>query len=426
MVYSFLDTNMLLHYPLPDQVDWPDVMETKEVTIVIAQVVFRELNRHKDKPESRRLRDRAATVLKWFDAFLDNPTRPLREHVGLLLLPQDPSLDFGKYSLSRDLNDDWLLASILQFQIDNPAEKCVLVTEDRGLRVKAMGQGLEVVRLPDTVRLPDEPDEIEKKLRETQDKLRRLENAVPDLELVFEDGKGHTRVAVRLPVKVSTQQIAAVMAEVMERYPKKREPYGHVSSSLNKLAATLANTPVRNYNHQIEGFYGDYERYLNELNEFGDKKARTFVLKIRLSNIGSCPATNVHVFLHFPEGIAVYDKDSFEDVLVEPVEPRAPDEGFGAGVAALDQPWSLVRPRMPAIDSPFANVSGWSVKRSNGYDVSAHVKESIHGLAVDLDSLYVMFESRQAVKSFPIDYELLASNIPEKLTGELHVIVDQA
>lgn len=424
MVYSFLDTNMLLHYPVPDQVDWPDIMETKEVTIVIAPVVFRELNRHKDKPESRRLRDRAATVLKWFDTFVENPTRPLREHVGLLLLPTDPTLNFGKYSLSRDLNDDWLLASILQFQISKPAEKTVLVTEDRGLRVKAMGQTLKVARLPDTLRFPDEPDEIEKKLRQTEDELRRLRNAVPDLKLVFEDGEDHTRVAVRLPVKTTAEQIAEVMAEVMKKYPQKREPVGYFGSSVNKFAATLANSTVRSYNHQIETFYADYERYLNELNELGDKKARTVVLKVRLSNNGSCPATNVHVFLHFPDGIAVYDEDSFEDVLVEPVEPRAPGEGLRGGIAALAEPWSLVPPRMPVIDSPFANVSGWSVKRSNSYDVSAHVKESIHGLPVDLDSLYAMFESRQAVKSFPIEYELLASNIPEKLTGKLHVIVE--
>jgi hypothetical protein len=333
-------------------------------------------------------------------------------------------LDFGKYSLSRDLNDDWLLASILQFQISRPAEKTVLVTEDRGLRVKAMGQGLEVTRVPDTIRLPDEPDETEKKLRETEDELRRLRNAVPDLKLVFEDGKGHTCVAVRLPVKITAEEIAGLMAEVMKKYPQEREPVGYVGSSLNRLAATLANSTVRDYNHRIETFYADYERYLNELNEFRDREARTVVLKIRLANNGSCPATNVHVFLHFPDGIAVYDKDSFEDVLVEPVEPRAPSEGLRAGIAALAEPWSLVPPPMPAIGSPFANVSGWSVKRSNSYDVSAHVKESIHRLPVDLDSLYVMFELRQAVKSFSIDYELLASNIPEKLTGKLHVIVE--
>lgn len=424
MVYSFLDTNMLLHYPLPDQVDWPDIIATSEVTIVIAPVVFRELNRHKDKPESRRLRDRAAKALKWFDPFVDNPTRPLRANVGLLLLPGDPTLDFGKYRLSRDLNDDWLLASILEFQISKPASKTVLVTEDRGLKVKAVGQGLEVVRLHETLRLPDEPDETEKKLRETEDELRRLRNAIPDLKLAFEDGSDHIRVAVPLPVKNTAEQISARMAEVRKEYPKKQEPVRFGSSSLTQLSAALGNVTLGNYNQRMETFYTDYEQYLKELNQLEDKKAKTFILKLRLSNIGSCPATDVHVFLHFPDGIAVYEKDCFEDALIEPVVPSAPVEGFSAGTAALAEPWSLVPPRMPAIDSPFANVSGWSVKRSNSYDVSGHVKELTHGLAVDLDGLYVMFESREAIRSFSIDYELLAGNIPTKLTEKLHVIVE--
>lgn len=429
MLYSFLDTNVLLHYPLPGQVDWPEIMAAREVTVVIAPVVFRELNRHKDKPESRRLRDRAATVLKWFDTFIDDPTRPLRESVSLLLLPADPTIDFSANRLSRELNDDWLLASILQFQSESPEKKTVLVTEDRGLKVKAMGHGLTVVRLPETLRLLDEPDEIEKRLRQTEDELRRLQNAIPDLQLAFEDGNEHTRVVVRPLVELTGQQVAEITAKVKKTYPQKTYGGAQAGMPVNPLAVAFASALDGGYNSKLETFYSDYEKYIYELVEFEDKKRRTFKLELRLSNTGKCPATNVHVFLHFPDGIAIYDEDSYEKTSVEPTEPEAPVEGVGAGAgiaAAMANPLSFVMPQLPTISSPFENVSGWIVKRSNSVDLSSQVKELTHGLEVGLDSFYVLFESRESVRSFQIDYELLAGNIPEKLSGKLHVIVEQA
>jgi hypothetical protein len=424
MIYSFLDTNVLLHYPLPDQVDWPGVMATREATVVIAPVVFRELNRHKDEPESRRLRDRAATVLKWFDTFIDEPTRQLRESVSLLLLPAEPTIDFGVNRLSRELNDDWLLASILQFQNESPEKKTVLVTEDRGLKVKAMGHGLTVVRLPETLRLPDEPDEIEKRLRQTEDELRRLQNAIPDLRLAFEDGNQHARVVVRPLVELTAQQVAEIVANVKVKYPQKTYGGAHAGTPVSPLAVALASALDGGYNSKLETFYSDYEKYLYELVEFEDKKRRTFKLELRLSNAGKCPATNVHVFLHFPDGIAVYDEDSYEKTFVEPTEPEAPVEGYNASVVGLANPLSFAMPHLPTIPSPFANVTGWTVKRSNSIDLSSQVKELTHGLEVSLERLYVLFESRESVRSFQIDYELLAGNIPEKTPGKLHLIVE--
>jgi hypothetical protein len=426
MIYSFLDTNMLLHYPLPDQVDWPDLMKSKEVTIVLAPVVFRELNRHKDKPDSRRLRDRAATVLRWFDTFVDDPTRLLRESVSLLLLPADPTIDFAANRLSRDLNDDWLLASILEFQAEFPQKKTVFVTEDRGLKVKAIGHGLNVARLPETLRLPDEPDEIEKNLRHAEDELRRLRNAVPDLKLAFADGNQHTRVVVDPLEELTDQQITGIMANVRNKHPKKSYGGGQSGTFLNPFAETFASALDGGYNSKLEAFYSEYGEYLAEVVEYADKVKRTFKVQLILTNTGKCPATKVHVFLHFPDGIAIYDEDSFDETFIEPTEPRPPVEGFNASIAGAASPLSFVSPQMPAIHSPFANVTGWTVKRSNSVDVSSEVKELTHGLDVDLEIFHVMFESRETVRSFQIDFELLAGNIPEKLTGKLHVIVESS
>jgi hypothetical protein len=85
------------------------------------------------------------------------------------------------------------------------------------------------------------------------------------------------------------------------------------------------------YNKQIEEFYAEYERYLIQLSEFQDRKGTTVTLQIALSNTGSSPARDIHIFLRFPEGVEVHDEDSFEDALVEPREPKAPLERPGPG-----------------------------------------------------------------------------------------------
>jgi len=61
---SFVDTNLFLHFPTLDQIDWLDLLRCDYVVIIVTATVIRELNRHKDAPVSFKLRERAASSLK--------------------------------------------------------------------------------------------------------------------------------------------------------------------------------------------------------------------------------------------------------------------------------------------------------------------------------------------------------------------------
>ena len=63
---SFVDTNLFLHFPTLDQIDWLDLLRCDCVVIIVTvtATVIRELNRHKDAPVSFKLRERAASSLK--------------------------------------------------------------------------------------------------------------------------------------------------------------------------------------------------------------------------------------------------------------------------------------------------------------------------------------------------------------------------
>jgi hypothetical protein len=181
------------------------------------------------------------------------------------------------------------------------------------------------------------------------------------------------------------------------------------------------------YNKQLEEFYAAHEKYVVQLNEFEERKQATIILEIELANTGSAPAKDIHILMHFPDGLEVYEEDGFESSMVEPTEPKVPLVSALYGIRAMAS-WPsaplFVPPRIPSIQSIHSNVTGWSVKRSDSYEVRGHVKELTHGLRVRIGSLFVVFESRETVNSFAIDYQLLTASPPQQLSGKLHVIVE--
>src|ERR1035437_3822085 len=108
---AFLDTNTFLHFRRLDQLDWPELLQTTDVRLIIAPVVIRELNRHKDFPTSIKTRERAATALRILDKWSDDSSPVfIRKLVELQFRVQDPLIDSATFNLSRDVSDDHLIA----------------------------------------------------------------------------------------------------------------------------------------------------------------------------------------------------------------------------------------------------------------------------------------------------------------------------
>src|SRR5205823_5543657 len=69
------------------------------------------------------------------------------------------------------------------------------------------------------------------------------------------------------------------------------------------------------------------------------------------------------------------------------------------------------------------NVSSPEIRRTNSYDVNIHVKHLKHNLVEHLEPLCVVFDTHEEARSFGIDYQLLAANVANAMTGKLHVIL---
>lgn len=103
---AFIDTNLLLHYQFLDQVDWPTLLDTQQVVFQIAPVVIRELNKQKDESRLRKLRERAASVLRRLDTLADKPPESeVRPGVTIRFQTQEPDLDYAGHQLDRQTQE---------------------------------------------------------------------------------------------------------------------------------------------------------------------------------------------------------------------------------------------------------------------------------------------------------------------------------
>ena len=158
--YVFLDAMMFLHFKPIEQIDWPNLLNSTPVRLVLTRITIRELDKHKSSHPSPKIRDRARRILKKLETFLKSPDMPIRESVEITFYDEMPSLDYPSYGLNPDWSDDIFIATILSFGLQSGRNSIVLVTDDTGVRIKAKSLDIETFELPDDFRLLSEPNPL--------------------------------------------------------------------------------------------------------------------------------------------------------------------------------------------------------------------------------------------------------------------------
>jgi rRNA-processing protein FCF1 len=432
LLSAFLDTNTFIHFPRVDQIDWLPLLDGMDVRLIVAPVVIRELNRHKDFPTSTKTRTRASAALKALEAWADEPQPVLiRASVELQFRNQDPLIDFARFNLSREIQDDQLIASILEYGVEAHDATTILVTADLGLKLKARAHNIPVVQLPADLRLPDELLEDERKRRELEAEIRRLRDRLPRVSLLFNNRKPHLEVQLGGSDRPSTGMSSA--AEIRAKYPKMEVTVNDVASRgfsglLLGGANEISAKDITDYNTQLDSFYERYQKYTEQLGRFQVLSATTVRLDILAVNDGNCPADDLDIFMHFPDGFALLDESKLTKAPVRPEPPLKPKTLAEKMASVLDAsrmsvPSSIYRDFSGAIPTP-RNVGKPFIRRTNSYDVSVPIALLKHGFAATLDPLYVVFGSSESVRSFAISYRIHASNLPDASEGQLHVVFD--
>jgi hypothetical protein len=152
-------------------------------------------------------------------------------------------------------------------------------------------------------------------------------------------------------------------------------------------------------------------------------------LEIVLRNDGFCPAKDIDIEMQLPDGMNVSDKaETLFEVPDEPSAPVGPKTAFQerlemTTMGGIVTPIGLMAD-MRAIERISRNISVPKIFRTNSFDIHVHVRELKHNLQAELDTLFVLFESWHTARSFTVDYELLAANVPQRVTNRVHVIVE--
>lgn len=142
-----LDTNVLVHGLQFHEVRWNEEFEEKDVRVLMPLVVVDELDNLKNKSNRP-----AGQVLKDLDRYLPAGRSldqiKIRDHVRLQLV--DEPLGHSRLS---NLDDEIVQqASYFSSIASAPVTVVTMVTQDRGMRVRAEAAGLDVLMLPERLK----------------------------------------------------------------------------------------------------------------------------------------------------------------------------------------------------------------------------------------------------------------------------------
>jgi hypothetical protein len=301
--------------------------------------------------------------------------------------------------------------------------------------VKATHYQIQLTTPKESLRLPSEPDPLEKRNKQLEAELLRYKSRQPILEVQFKDGQNHSRFQIARSSDVDTdsaETIQAMLAKAREKCPllelrslqdpevaaNTMNPLAELGETIRKITESFGEFGRRfyeDYNARASAYYRDYEKYLRDTIAFKTLGARTIRLDLVLDNSGTCPAEDVVIVLHFPDGFELWDENNPPK---EPQEPKAPSKELNL------YPNISFLSTIPDLRLPLPrNRSLPRIRKTNSYEVTFETDKLQHGFIWTLTPLYAVFDSWESAKSFSIDFAIHAGNTIDERTGQLAVVI---
>jgi rRNA-processing protein FCF1 len=419
MQHVFLDTNILIHFIHFEQIDWHEALQTADsIKIVFAPIVIAELDKHKYSSK-RKLSNRAKRILPFLEKIMLEPGFSKYESHFIHKKPAQET--FTNNALDLNDSDDKLLATILEYKATlAERDNITYVTNDVGPRLKSISLGISVLK-PEEIYLSNEPDELEQENNELKKQLSELKNRMPDIKFSFSEGQTVLEVQPPKKLKSKDEFIEQQIKKIQEKYPpyKTNDPYQNTLAAM--VSFPLSESQRIDYNESLIEFYEEYIVYLDSFYKLERCKNNSIKIQFLIQNLGSQPAENIDIDLHFPDGFDLIEEDDLPELKSEPNPPYKPKHALDIRMPSLTNFSGIVDQMYnPSKGNNFTK-SGPTIKRTNSYDVNFHLKILKHHHNELLDVVYAKFEDISAAKGFGIDYRITAANIPKPVIGQLHV-----
>lgn len=463
--YVFLDTNMFLEFKDFDQIDWPAVLGYQEVCLVIAPIVLTELDKFKSDKGSNRRQKRSRAAIKKLEATAETtaPEEPAlvpgRSGVKLILLANSPRV--AAYAgLQPEIADDQLIASILQFRGSRPYvshEDVFLLTDDAGARTKARHHHINLHRLDDAYRLPDEPTEAERDVARLKREVEELRNRHPKLalrlvandqqaeelgsviDLVREPSAEHLDRLVDIEI-VATETSAKAIPGVDE--PGTKAGQGRVvldleairrfTETTKKAEASdssvkwVSKSELQKYEAERREYLEAYREYLPKLGKWQRRVGLLRRVDLLLVNDGTLPANGIIVQLFLPHELQAIDMDRRPR---QPRPPERPEQPLSPGeqmkrsmdgIRAILAP-AYTFPRTSSLRSePDEEVADI---QPSGKSIKWRVAKVTHQLPYPLGPFFIAFPPEEGERRYRLTYRLHADELAKPVEGTLTLVV---
>lgn len=314
MTYAFLDTNILLHYKVFEGMPWNSILADDNITFIICQKVFDEIDKHKDGDKTR-LRNRAKTINKYLISYLDgNPKSSL--DIDFCQNPSKVSTERTDFDTSS--SDEYIVFAAHEF--DSKGNRKLIVTGDGGMKLRARKVGIETLliqHMPEFL-LAQEPTEEEKRIKELEKTIARYTNRCSKPVILFED---ETDIISFNKCKISdfSEELGAYRAQLKEQYPHRKPSQQRKGIVLNGLTLATINEKYSPYKKE------DYETYNDQIDSFIDKmvnlKQRQLIysaidksiqeVKLTIFNKGTAPTGKMGIRIILPEELTILSEDAF-------------------------------------------------------------------------------------------------------------------
>jgi len=432
----FPDTNVFLHFPPMKDINWCTIADAKAVHLVICMTVIHELDA---KKSDSRLSARAERAIK---EIRDSQKEGLEIRSGVTLSVFNREVrasDFPE-TLSPESADDQIVHLVKLYLSEHPENQIAIATGDYGMELRASAGGIEIIALEPTHRLANPQDELTKKYRQAVSELNAIKNRLPKLSLGLalpDDSMTEAhKVTFELKDDWKPLDIDAEMEKIKRKHPKQSDPQSQAGQLLgvgNLMSELVSPKDLQRHDAKLDEFYNDYRKHLESINVIRDAKSRSFWFDLWLQNQGTGLATDIDVFLQFPEVIRFVaeqgskDAEPLEEELKPPEPPHRPSP-LGLGAEGL-RPYDDILSNMPDVSKySFARRDEWTPdatihqSEDHTYEVCVQVGKLKHGHNVCLGQFVAIFGSWDDVGAFNAECSISTSELAEKVTMRLPFI----
>ncbi|HEY4113908.1 MAG TPA: PIN domain-containing protein [Rhizomicrobium sp.] len=303
------DTNLYFECMTLEELPWHE-LRFDPIVVLLTKPVLDEIDKH--KKANGRTRKRALEIFQRIRAMLATSATEtvIQEHSPRVILRRSPNVVpdtslVGTLDYTR--NDDRLIGIVATLNKEASAPKIMLFTDDTGPAAAADGLGLPFTMIPQSWRRPEQQSTEEKRIVDLEKDLATYRSQEPKISIdpcIPADDSETVTVTRRIAEPLTELEIEELLSALRLKHPMKTEFTPTVQQNEQSqfgAGDTVRFDPpdeeeVKNYQDALYPQWLDKcRKILADLHQGRDEPEEPVILRWRMSNDGTRPASQVRV-----------------------------------------------------------------------------------------------------------------------------------